>query len=82
MKRKHTTSENNPQQTLKGSRLRGLWKRILAMGLTVAMIGSTPGLGSLQASAETNEKVQGQWQYLERECHKRRRCYKKTIGNS
>ena len=38
--------------------------------------------GETHVEMETNEKVQGQWQYLERECHKRRRCYKKTIGNS
>ena len=35
--------------------------------------------GESQVEMETNEKVQGQWQYLERECHKRRRCYKKNI---
>ena len=35
--------------------------------------------GETQVEMETNEKVQGQWQYLERECHKRRRCYKKNI---
>ena len=38
--------------------------------------------GETHVEMETNEKVQGQWQYLERECHTRRRCYKKTIGNS
>ena len=35
--------------------------------------------GETHVEMETNEKVQGQWQYLERECHKRRRCYKKNI---
>ncbi len=35
--------------------------------------------GETHVEMETNEKVQGQWQYLERECHKRRRCYKKII---
>ena len=35
--------------------------------------------GETHVEMETNEKVQGQWQYLERECHKRRRCYKKPI---
>lgn len=35
--------------------------------------------GETHVEMETNEKVQGQWQYLERECHKRRRCYKKKI---
>ena len=35
--------------------------------------------GETQVEMETNDKVQGQWQYLERECHKRRRCYRKTI---
>jgi hypothetical protein len=28
---------------------------------------------------ETNEKVQGQWAYLENELHKRRRCFKKSL---
>ena len=36
--------------------------------------------GETHVEMETNEKVQGQWQYLERECHKRRRCYKKNIS--
>ena len=35
--------------------------------------------GETNVEMETNEKVQGQWQYLERECHKRRRCDKKEI---
>ncbi|WP_337385534.1 N-acetyltransferase [Prevotella sp.] len=35
--------------------------------------------GETHVEMETNEKVQGQWQYLERECHKHRRCYKKNI---
>ena len=35
--------------------------------------------GETHVEMETNERVQGQWQYLERECHKRRRCYKKNI---
>ena len=35
--------------------------------------------GETHVEMETNEKVQGQWQYLERVCHKRRRCYKKFI---
>ena len=35
--------------------------------------------GETQVEMETNDGVQGQWQYLERECHKRRRCYKKEI---
>ena len=35
--------------------------------------------GETHVEMETNEKVQGQWQYLERECHKCRRCYKKNI---
>jgi hypothetical protein len=28
---------------------------------------------------ESNGKVQSQWQYLEHEQHKRRRCYKKSL---
>ena len=36
--------------------------------------------GETHVEMETNQKLQGQWQYLERECHKRRRCYKKNIS--
>ena len=32
-----------------------------------------------QVEMETNENVQSQWQYLETQMHKRRRCYKKDI---
>lgn len=35
--------------------------------------------GETNVEMETNMKVQGQWQYLNREIHKRRRCYKKDI---
>lgn len=35
--------------------------------------------GETHVEMETNMKVQGQWQYLNREIHKRRRCYKKDI---
>lgn len=35
--------------------------------------------GESQVEMETNENVQSQWQYLETELHKRRRCYKKKI---
>lgn len=35
--------------------------------------------GETHVVMETNEKVQSQWQYLERECHKRRRCYVKEL---
>lgn len=35
--------------------------------------------GETHVEMETNMKVQGQWQYLNREIHKRRRCYKKGI---
>lgn len=35
--------------------------------------------GETHVEMETNMKVQGQWQYLNREIHKRRRCYKKEI---
>lgn len=35
--------------------------------------------GETHVEMETNEKVQSQWQYLERECHKRRRCYVKKL---
>ena len=35
--------------------------------------------GESQLEMETNEKVQSQWQYLDTELHKRRRCYIKKI---
>lgn len=35
--------------------------------------------GETHVEMETNMKVQGQWQYLNHEIHKRRRCYKKDI---
>lgn len=35
--------------------------------------------GETHVEMETNMKVQGQWKYLNREIHKRRRCYKKDI---
>ena len=35
--------------------------------------------GETHVEMETNEKVQSQWQYLENEQHKRRRCYKKAL---
>ena len=35
--------------------------------------------GETNVEMETNEKVQSQWQYLEHEQHKRRRCYKKSL---
>ena len=36
--------------------------------------------GETHVHMETNTAVQAQWQYLENEQHKRRRCYKKAIG--
>ncbi len=36
--------------------------------------------GESQVEMETNENVQSQWQYLETEQHKRRRCYVKKIN--
>lgn len=35
--------------------------------------------GETHVEMETNMKVQGQWQYLDREVHKRRRCYIKNL---
>ena len=35
--------------------------------------------GETHVEMETNGKVQSQWQYLEHEQHKRRRCYKKAL---
>ena len=38
--------------------------------------------GESQVEMETNEKVQSQWQYLETEQHKRRRCYIKKLSTT
>ena len=35
--------------------------------------------GETHVEMESNDKVQSQWQYLEHEQHKRRRCYKKPL---
>ena len=35
--------------------------------------------GETNVEMETNEKVQSQWQYLEHEQHKRRRCFRKSL---
>ena len=35
--------------------------------------------GETHVEMETNDHVQSQWQYLDCECHKRRRCYIKEI---
>jgi hypothetical protein len=35
--------------------------------------------GETHVEMESNGKVQSQWQYLEHEQHKRRRCYKKSL---
>lgn len=35
--------------------------------------------GESQVEMENNDKVQSQWQYVEKNLHKRRRCYKKDI---
>jgi len=35
--------------------------------------------GESSVEMETNANVQSQWQYIEREQHKRRRCYKKSL---
>jgi hypothetical protein len=35
--------------------------------------------GETQVEMESNDKVQSQWQYVEKNLHKRRRCYKKDI---
>ena len=35
--------------------------------------------GETNVEMETNDKVQSQWQYLERKLHKRRRCFKKSL---
>lgn len=35
--------------------------------------------GETNVEVESNDRVQGQWQYFENEQHKRRRCYKKEL---
>ena len=37
--------------------------------------------GETHVHMESNTAVQAQWQYLENEQHKRRRCYKKVLGD-
>ena len=37
--------------------------------------------GETHVEMETNGKVQSQWMYFDHEQHKRRRCYKKAIGD-
>lgn len=37
--------------------------------------------GETHVHMESNTAVQAQWQYLENEQHKRRRCYKKALGD-
>lgn len=38
--------------------------------------------GETNPELEVNDKVQSQWQYLESRQHKRRRCYRKELGNN
>ena len=53
MKKKNTMPEKDWQQTHEKIRWRELRKRILVMGLTVAMVANTVDLSALSVSAKT-----------------------------
>ena len=55
MKKKNTMPERDWQQTHEKIRWRELRKRILVMGLTVAMVANTVDLSALSVSAKTDE---------------------------
>ena len=59
MKKKNTMPEKDWQQTHEKIRWRELRKRILVMGLTVAMVANTVGLSALSVSAKTDESETG-----------------------
>ena len=59
MKKKNTMPERDWQQTHEKIRRRELRKRILVMGLTVAMVANTVGLSALSVSAKTDESETG-----------------------
>ena len=59
MKKKNTMPERDWQQTHEKIRRRELRKRILVMGLTVAMVANTVDLSALSVSAKTDESETG-----------------------
>lgn len=59
MKKKNTMPERDWQQTYEKIRWRELRKRILVMGLTVAMVANTVDLSALSVSAKTDESETG-----------------------
>ena len=59
MKKKNTMPERDWQQTHEKIRRRELRKRILLMGLTVAMVANTVDLSALSVSAKTDESETG-----------------------
>ena len=59
MKKKDTMPEKDWQQTHEKIRWRELRKRILVMGLTVAMVANTVDLSALSVSAKTDESETG-----------------------
>lgn len=59
MKKKNTMPERDWQQTHEKIRRRELRKRILVMGLTVAMVANTVDLSALSVSAKTDESEAG-----------------------
>ena len=59
MKKKNTMPERDWQQTHEKIRCRELRKRILVMGLTVAMVANTVDLSALSVSAKTDESDTG-----------------------
>ena len=59
MKKKNTMPERDWQQTHEKIRRRELRKRILVMGLTVAMVANTVDLSAFSVSAKTDESETG-----------------------
>ena len=59
MKKKNTMPERDWQQTHEKIRRRELRKRMLVMGLTVAMVANTVDLSALSVSAKTDESETG-----------------------
>ena len=59
MKKKNTMPEKDWQQTHEKIRWRELRKRILVLGLTVAMVANTVDLSALSVSAKTDESETG-----------------------
>ena len=59
MKKKNTMPEKDWQQTHEKIRRRELRKRILVMGLTVAMVANTVDMSALSVSAKTDESETG-----------------------